>query len=109
VNQPTTREIGVTALRRGAAVFDATTSRQLQRAVDEFAAVLRTIPDGPPDETAEATLQLLQLTSERVIQRIEDRLAIADRQVVQRKLAGAIYELRRTLEALDYWRRHYGR
>jgi hypothetical protein len=110
VKQPPGRDIGATALQRGDAVFGATTSRQLQRAVGDFVAALRTIPDGPPGETAEVTLQQLPLVAERVIQRIEDHLAtVSDRETIQRRLAAAIYELRRTLEELDHWRRHYGR
>ena len=63
-----------------------------------------------PYGTDEVTLQLLQPVAEQVIQQIEDHLAtVSDRHAIQRSLAEAIYELRRTLEELDYWRRHYGR
>ncbi len=97
-----------TVVERGESVFDTASSRHLQRAITDFIGGLRTIPDGLPDEASAGQLAALQALAERVIERIEDHLAtVSDRHDVQVSLAESVYAIRRSLEEVDHWHRHY--
>jgi len=98
-------------MQQGQSVFDDTgSSRRRQRAITNFIAGLRTIPDGPHDQASSDQIVALQSLAERVIERIEDRLSEAsDRAGVQLGLAESVYSIRRSLEEVEYWRRHYSR
>ena len=89
-------------------IASADTGSALDRAVAEFADVLRGVPNQGVAEFTPADHEALKALAERVIDRIEDRLAAHhDRASIQQDLAGAIYRIRRELEEIDRWQRHY--
>jgi hypothetical protein len=103
-----TSDTFATVMQRGESVFDAATSRRLQRAITDFIAGLRTIRDGLPDQSSADQIAALQSLAERVIDRIEDHLADAsDRNDIQLGLAVSVYAIRRSLEEIVYWHKHY--
>jgi len=106
----TNSDIPATAMGIAETVFEVKRGRPFETAVTEFVRVLRTVPDGPPGETSTGTIQVLQHLAERVIRRIEERLARGeDRQPLQQRLAESVYDIRRALEELDRWQQHYRR
>jgi hypothetical protein len=83
------------------------TGPQLDRAVGEFADVLKAVPNLGVADLTPADHDALTTLAELVIDRIEDRLAVHhDRASIQQNLAAAIYRIRRELEEIDRWLRH---
>jgi hypothetical protein len=79
-----------------------------EHAVMAFARYLGTVPDCTPTELTTSDIEELQHLAEGVIEVIEARLEMGrDRKSVQRDLAGAVYRIRRELEQIELWRRHY--
>jgi len=66
------------------------------------------ISDSPPEGcTADAMVRLREL-AEETVQAIEQRLdAGGDGEKVQQRLAGTVYEVRKRMEAVEIWFRHY--
>ena len=66
------------------------------------------IPDSPPRGfTADAMVRLRELADETV-EAIEQRLdSGGDGNKVQQKLAGTVYEVRKRMEAVEVWFKHY--
>jgi hypothetical protein len=69
---------------------------------------LGAIPDSPPHEfTVEAMKRLRELVEETV-EAIEQRIdSGGDRNKVQQELAATVYAVRRRMEAVEIWVRHY--
>jgi hypothetical protein len=104
----TTINVSSTAAAIVDTISGAKSSRPFENGVKEFVRVLRTMSDGTPGDTSAATIQVMQSLAETVIQLIEARLAEnVDPARVQRRLAQGVYDIRRTLEEADHWRRHY--
>lgn len=103
-----TSDTSAAAMEVAQSVFEAKRGGRFNRAVQEFVGVLRTVPDCAPVEISAGMIQVLQHLAERVIQQIEHRLATGeDRRSLQRDLAEAVYDIRRALEEIDLWQRHY--
>jgi hypothetical protein len=82
--------------------------RRFEDAVAAFTGLLETVPDYGPTELAASDITELTQLAEVVIRLIEARLdARHDGAGVQRDLAEAVYCIRRQLEQMDVWRRHY--
>ena len=86
----------------------ATTSRELQRAVGEFVAVLRTITDGLPDARTAASLQLVQPMAEQVIDDRTPPRHPPPKATLSGEALPKRYMSLLSARGLDYWRRHYG-
>ena len=80
----------------------------LERLADEFAEVLQTFPDYPAMAFPSGFMDVVNAEAERVIGKIESWInkELADGEDAQR-LAEAVYRIRRALEEIDHWRRHY--
>ncbi|OFW18033.1 MAG: hypothetical protein A3H97_04065 [Acidobacteria bacterium RIFCSPLOWO2_02_FULL_65_29] len=84
--------------------------RSFGHAVDQFIEVLGSVPDRGPGDLSAADIARLRDLAEGVIQLIELRLeSDDDRQSRQRDLAGGVYKIRKQIEQIELWRRHYGR
>jgi hypothetical protein len=82
--------------------------RSFIKAVRAFVAGLGLLPDAAPTECSRDTLMNIRDLANRVVDEIEDRLEDDDDSLAtQRELAGAIYRIRRTLEEIDLWERHF--
>ena len=90
-------------------VRDAVGRRPFEHAVGEFTHILGQVPDARPSELSTHDIGLLQTLSEEVIELIETRVS---RAAVcgprEQMLISRLYEIRRLLEEIDQWRRHYG-
>ena len=96
------------AMEAAQTVFDTTRGRKFDQAVRAFERILGAVPDSAPDEISAGALQVLRHLAERVIARIEERVeSEVDGQPLQLELAEHVYEIRRVLEKIDYWQRHY--
>jgi len=83
-------------------------SHAFAKAVGRFVQVLATVPDHPPETVSDDTVSRLLSLSEQVIEQIEQRINTEkDGAAVQQDIVGAVYEIRRVLENIDRWRRHY--
>jgi len=91
-----------------AAVLAERGSRRLGRDVHAFIDLIATVPDHAPGEVSRESLNALRALAEEVISRIEDYLAQTDGRPRQaQELASSIYEIRKTLERVHYWEKHY--
>jgi hypothetical protein len=83
-------------------------SHAFAKAVGTFVQALATVPDYPAATFSDDAVSRLLSLSEQVIEQIEQRLNTEqDRAAVQQDIVGAVYEIRRVLENIDRWRRHY--
>ena len=74
----------------------------------EFVGALAHVPDFPAAEFTPLEIEQLSATAEQVIEAIERRLENSkDRVATQQELAESVYEIRRELEEITRWRRHY--
>jgi hypothetical protein len=89
-------------------VRDAVGRRPFEHAVGEFTQWLGRVPDAGPCELSARDIGLLQTLGEEVIERIETRVS---RAAVcgprEQMLISRLYEIRRLLEEIHQWRRHY--
>jgi hypothetical protein len=77
-------------------------------AVRDFRRLMRTVPDYAVGEISTSAIAALTETAERVIDCIETRLDTCDDPpATQLELARSVYSIRRALERIDRWRRHY--
>ena len=66
------------------------------------------IPDSPPEGFTVDDMDRLRELAEETVEAIEQRLeAGGDGEKVQQKLAGTVYEVRKRMEAVEVWFRHY--
>ncbi len=91
-----------------AAVLAERGARRLGRDVRAFIDLIGTVPDHAPGEVSRESLNAIRALAEQVINRIEDQLnQTGGRPRLAQELASAIYEIRKTLERLHYWEKHY--
>jgi hypothetical protein len=82
--------------------------RAFEHAADDFIGLLGRVPDATAREVSASGLERLQTLAEQVIDCIEDRAGkSADRPATAQALISKVYEIRRLLEEVDVWRRHY--
>ena len=80
----------------------------LQHAVRDFMDLLTVVPDYPATEFSSDEIGTLRTLAEGVIARIEQRVSTHDDSATaQLELVGAVYEIRKRLEQIDQWRRHF--
>lgn len=90
------------------AVRRSTRRRAFHREVEAFAQLLAAVPDCSPREFANEEIAVLRSLAEDVIASIEERLSAGgDSEHVKVYLAEAVYDIRRALEEMHIWRRHY--
>ena len=78
--------------------------------VERFAAHLSAIPDNRITEMTAAALATASREADRIVERIEQRLESGrDGVSVKRRLASAVYDVRRSMEECERWFRHYHR
>ena len=103
-----TADIMREAVDAAARLNDAHWRRPFEHAATRFVQLLGSVPDCGADEISDADVRALQRIAEGVIDRIEARLGTgADSAAIQRALAGKVYEIRRLLEEVYDWRRHF--
>ena len=79
-----------------------------EKAVEGFVRLLATVPDFPPAAFSDDAVGSLQSLSEQVIARIEQRVDTQqDSASVQQDIVESVYDIRRALEDIDRWRRHF--
>jgi hypothetical protein len=82
--------------------------RPFEQAVRNFAHLLGGVPDCAAGELGDEEVDLLSSMGSQVIDEIERRL---DDETVddadQQKLVSVVYRIRRHLEEMEMWRRHY--
>jgi hypothetical protein len=79
-------------------------TRRLAHIVTAFGA----IPDLPPNAAAATVLARLRELADETIDAIERRIdSGADGLAVQQQLVGTIYEMRKRMEAVEVWFRHF--
>lgn len=83
-------------------------SRSFRKLAREFVDALARVPDYPAAEFSPLEIEQLSTTAEHVIAAIERRLDDEDdASSIKQDLAEAIYDVRRNLEEISRWRRHY--
>jgi hypothetical protein len=66
------------------------------------------IPDSPPEGFTADDMERLRELAEETVEAIERRLdSGGDGETVQQRLAGTVYEVRKRMEAVEIWFRHY--
>jgi len=76
--------------------------------VERFVAFLGTIPDNKFSDVTESVVVTLRREADRLVDCIENRLELSgDRSSVQQKLASSVYDIRRNMEQVELWLRHY--
>jgi hypothetical protein len=93
-------------LDAAARACQARSERALRRAVDSFVGRLSVVPDAAPGALSRDDTQKIREASEAVIDHIELLLDTAPGLPAQ-PLVSAVYEIRRLLEALAVWERHF--
>jgi hypothetical protein len=98
----------VAASRAVEALTPEISTRKFLTSVRAVIDALALVPDYAPPALSHGDLDTLQTLGERAIAAIELRLAREEAQgSSQVELARAVYDLRRELEELDRWRKHY--
>jgi hypothetical protein len=76
--------------------------------VERFVAFLGAMPDNRVSDITESLLPSVRREADRVVECIENRLEHGgDRSSIQQKLASSIYDVRRNMEQVELWLRHY--
>ena len=66
------------------------------------------IPDSPPEGFTADTMVRLRELADETVEAIEQRIdSGGDGDKVQQRLAGTVYEVRKRMEAVEVWFRHY--
>ena len=90
------------------ALVQTESGRSFVKSIEKILDALSRVPDYSSTAFSREEIARLQLAAEQAITAIEVRIETGeDNGSVQLKLARAIYELRRELEEVDRWRRHY--
>lgn len=92
------------------AVAAATRGKAFDTSVQKFTEALATVPDHPHAEMSQASFDLVNGLAEQVIAHIERRIDEAeDKELLKEEMAESVYAIRRVLEEMFQWRRHFGR
>jgi hypothetical protein len=82
--------------------------RGFRKRAREFVDALARVPDYPAAEFTPLEIEQLSSTAEHVIAAIERRIdEDGDASSARQELAESIYDVRRTLEEIHRWRRHF--
>jgi hypothetical protein len=82
--------------------------RPLVQAVQEFVTKLEALPDAGPSEHTREELVLTRDLAECVVTEIENRIGGGNGAPrMEQELAGAVYAIRRALEGIHRWERHF--
>jgi hypothetical protein len=101
-----TAGVAATVLDAAARVSSARSERALRQAVDRFVGGLSLLPDARPGALDRDEIRKIRAAAELVVAHIEELLDTIQGMSAQR-LVSAIYEIRRLLEELDRWERHF--
>ena len=94
----------VTAARQAR---DAQTAHALRHAVGDFIGIIGAVPDEQAHSLSAGDTRLLQSLGQDVIDGIEEHVASSANDARAQSLVISIYEIRRLLEEVDRWHRHY--
>ena len=76
--------------------------------VERFVAFLGTVPDNKISEITDSLVASVRGAADRIVDCIESRIDSGrDKPAVRQKLASSIYDVRRSMEQLALWHRHY--
>jgi hypothetical protein len=95
------------AVEMAGRVRDAAHHRQFRHAVSEFVRVLGTVPDEGADTVSSDDARVLQALGQDVIDYIEEHVPDIASAADAQALVSSVYEIRRLLEEVGRWRRHY--
>jgi hypothetical protein len=96
------------AISAAAEGLSSASGRTFLKLMREFVGGLAHVPDFPAAEFTPLEIEQLSATAEQVIEAIERRLENSkDRVATQQELAESVYEIRREMEEITRWRRHY--
>jgi len=96
------------AISAAAEGLSSASGRTFLKLMREFVGALAHVPDFPAAEFTPIEIEQLSATAEHVIEAIERRLENSkDRVATQQELAESVYEIRREMEEITRWRRHY--
>jgi hypothetical protein len=101
-------DVASDAVGLAAAVEAALVQDRFERAVEDFVKFVRRVPDSDPLAWSDASLDSIGNAAEKVIEAIESRIDDGkDSQRTARHLAADVYAIRRALEEIHIWRRHF--
>jgi hypothetical protein len=95
------------AIEMAGRVRDADGLRPFKHAVREFVHALGAVPDEGAGTLSTADVRVLQTLAENVIDSIETRVPDIASAADAQMLVNSVYEIRRLLEDVTHWRRHY--
>ena len=96
------------AISAAAEGLSSASGRTFLKLMREFVGALAHVSDFPAAEFTTLEIEQLSATADRVIEAIERRLESSkDRGATQQELAESVYEIRREMEEITRWRRHY--
>ena len=76
--------------------------------VERFVAYLGAMPDNGVSDITESVVASVRREADRIVDCIESRLELSgDRSSVQQKLASSVYDIRRNMEQVELWFRHF--
>ena len=76
--------------------------------VERFVAYLGAMPDNQVSDITESVVASVRREADRIVDCIEKRLEHGgDRSSVQQRLVSSIYDVRRHMEQVELWFRHY--
>jgi hypothetical protein len=105
---PKSTELMSDAQTAAHSLFPDAASPAFLKSVRDFVAALSRVPDCPPDTFSSVEVAQLSSASERVIGTIEARIESGqDASGIRQQLAESIDELRRELDEISRWRRHF--
>jgi hypothetical protein len=96
------------AISAAAEGLSSASGRTFLKLMREFVGALAHVSDFPAAEFTTLEIEQLSATADQVIEAIERRLESSkDRGATQQELAESVYEIRREMEKITRWRRHY--
>ena len=101
-------DVIASAVELSEAIRGAGRQHSFDKTVAGFVQLLATVPDYPATEFSQDGIGTLKATAEAVIISIEARIEKGEGSATdERHMAEGVYEIRRLLEEIDRWRRHY--
>ena len=83
-------------------------SRPWRHAAATFVAFLGSVPDNKASEITDALVTSVGREADRIVECIEHRIdGGADKPALLQRLASGVYDVRRNMEQLERWHRHY--
>jgi hypothetical protein len=104
----TADEVMAAATQAAHTLFPDAASSAFLKSVRDFVAALARVPGSPAGSFSPVAIAQLSSTSERVITTIETRIeSRQDPSGIQQQLSEAIDDIRRALDEISRWRRHF--